>query len=62
VKFFIYQDAADADEGFRLTKLKKGSVLAEDDSYKNQHVTTALGYWADYVLDYENEGSVLKLS
>jgi PBSX family phage terminase large subunit len=44
-RLFIYKEAAAADEGFRLTKLKKGSVFQEDDSYENQHVTTAIGYW-----------------
>jgi hypothetical protein len=62
VNFYVYADAADADEGFRLTKLKKGSGLVEDDSFSKQHVTTAIGYWADYVLEYEGEGSILKLS
>jgi hypothetical protein len=48
VRLYIYKEAADADEGFRLTKLKKGSGLVEDDSYRNQHVTTAIGYGVDY--------------
>lgn len=61
VKLFIYQAASEADEGFRLTKLKKGSALAEDDSYKNQHVTTAIGYWVDYVLEFENEEAKIQL-
>lgn len=42
---FIYQDARDADKGFRLTKLKKGAELVEDDSMREQHVTTAITYW-----------------
>lgn len=45
VNFFIYQDAKDADKGLRLTKLKKGAELVEDDSLREQHVTTAIGYW-----------------
>lgn len=52
VRLYIYQEAADADEGFRLTKLRKGSGLAEDDSYRNQHVTTAIGYAVDYEAEY----------
>lgn len=32
------------DEGFRLTKLKRGSSYIEDDSLRSQHVTTAVGY------------------
>ena len=47
----LYKGAKAADEGFRLTKLKKGSGLIEDDSLKQQHVTTAIGYWVVYVLE-----------
>lgn len=61
VRFYIYKDALDADEGFRLTKLKKGSGLIEDDSFAKQHVTTAIGYWVDYALEYDGEGSVIKI-
>lgn len=45
VNFFIYAEAKDADKGFRLTKLKKGAELIEDDSMREQHVTTAITYW-----------------
>lgn len=45
VSLFIYLDAKDADKGFRLTKLKKGAELVEDDSMREQHVTTAITYW-----------------
>lgn len=45
VCFFNYLDAKDADKGFRLTKLKKGAELIEDDSMREQHVTTAITYW-----------------
>ena len=45
VSFYVYQSAKDADEGLRLTKLKQGASYIEDDSYRLQHVTTALGYW-----------------
>jgi hypothetical protein len=31
-------------EGLKYTKLRDGSDIIEDDSYKFQHVTTALGY------------------
>jgi hypothetical protein len=61
VRLYVYKGAADADEGFRLTKLKKGSRLQEDDSFRCQHVTTAIGYWCDYILEYENESSTIKL-
>lgn len=52
VGLIIYKEAADADEGFRLTKLKKGSGLIEDDSFEKQHVTTAIGYAVDYEQEY----------
>lgn len=45
VSLFIYLDAKDADKGFRLTKLKKGAELVEDDTMREQHVTTAITYW-----------------
>lgn len=41
----IYRDASTADQGFRLTKLKKGSNYIEDDSDEFQHVTTAITYY-----------------
>jgi hypothetical protein len=55
VGFYIYSEAYDADEGFRLTKLKKGSGLIEDDGplCPWQHCTTAIGYAVDYVEEYE---------
>lgn len=62
VGFFVYQEAADTDEGFRLTKLKKGSGLVEDDSYRNQHVTTAIGYAVDYVEEYETGGAKITIT
>lgn len=60
-RFFIYKEAADADEGFRLTKLKKGSVFQEDDSFAKQHVTTAAGYWVVYVDEYGTEATVIRV-
>lgn len=58
VKLYIYKEAADADEGFRLTKLKKGSGLVEDDSLRTQHVSSsAIGYAIDYVEEYESSGA-----
>jgi len=45
-KFTIYKDAEDAAKGFRLAKLVEGANLKEDDSLREQHVTTAIGYWA----------------
>lgn len=43
-KLFVYKDAPTADEGFRLSKLKKGAQYTEDDSDRFQHITTAIGY------------------
>jgi hypothetical protein len=45
-RFFIYKDAKDLAKGFRLTQLKKDARLIEDDSLREQHITTAAGYWA----------------
>ena len=50
VQSSIYKEAEAADEGFRLTKLKKGAGIVEDDTLKQQHVTTAIGYWKTYIL------------
>lgn len=47
-RMYIYKDAKDVDNGFRLAKYKKGAQLIEDDSLKEQHVTTAVGYYAHY--------------
>ena len=48
VRLFIYKQAQDAAKGFRLTQYKCGSSLVEDDTLREQHVTTAIGYWIDY--------------
>lgn len=45
VRFYVYKEAENLDEGFRLTKLKKGSQYIEDDSFEFQHITTAATYW-----------------
>jgi len=44
IRFYIYKDAEEADEGFRLTKLLPRSNYVEDDSFKFQHITTSCGY------------------
>lgn len=54
VQLYIYKDAEEADDGMRLTKLKKGGNYLEDDSLRQQHVTTALGYWIVYTSDKSN--------
>lgn len=57
IQLYIYKDAEIADEGFRLTKLKKGGNYIEDDSLSQQHVTTAIGYWIDYLIEYESNNT-----
>lgn len=60
-RLFVYKDAPTADEGLRLTALKKGANYIEDDSKNYQHITTGIGY---SVVEYqkrkesENEYSV----
>lgn len=49
VKLFVYPKAKTLDEGFRLTKLKRGANYLEDDSDYFQHCTTAIGYGIYYV-------------
>ena len=44
VRLFVYKEAPTADEGFRLTKLKKNAGYLEDDSKSYQHIGTAIGY------------------
>lgn len=44
VRTTVYRGCKVSDEGFRLTKLKKGGDYIEDDSKYYQHVTTAIGY------------------
>lgn len=53
VNFFVYADCGWIDEGLRLTAPVKGSGTIEDDKLPQQHVTTAIGYWCDY-LQYKN--------
>lgn len=43
-RLFVYKDAPTADEGLRLTALKKGASYIENDSKAYQHITTAIGY------------------
>lgn len=59
VRFYVYKDAKALDEGLRLTKLKKGAHLVEDDSFRLQHVTTAVGYWLCYIDSYGDESETV---
>lgn len=57
-RLFIYRDAPTADEGFRLTKLRKGSQYLEDDSIRSQHITTAIGY----AICYDEKNNISSLN
>lgn len=52
VRLFVYRKAKMLDQGWRLTKLKKGGTYIEDDSKEYQHVTTAAGY--GIVFEFKN--------
>lgn len=51
IRFYIYKGCEWVDEGFRLTEPKKGADNIEDDSLQQQHVTTAITYWIDYLVN-----------
>jgi hypothetical protein len=51
VRLYVYKEAAKVDEGFRLTKIKKGSSYQEDDNNDYQHIVSAIGY---YIYYYKN--------
>lgn len=52
-RLFVYRGAPTADEGLRLTALKKGATVLEDDSKAYQHITTAIGYGLCSVSDMQ---------
>ena len=61
VRCQFYVGCPIGDKGMRLTKLKKGSQIQEDDSKEYQHVTTAVGYGIYATLrgaDSKPQGSV----
>ncbi len=43
-RLFIYKKAKTAHLGMRTTRLKKGANFVEDDTAREQHITTAIGY------------------
>ena len=43
-RLFIYKKAKIAHLGMRTTRLKKGANYIEDDTKREQHITTAIGY------------------
>lgn len=51
IRFYLYKGCDWVDEGFRLTQPKKGADNVEDDTLKQQHVTTAITYWIDYLIN-----------
>lgn len=44
-RLLVYEDAKDVAKGFKLTKLVEGANLKEDDNLREQHITTACGYY-----------------
>lgn len=53
-RLFVYKDAPTANEGMKLTALKKGADYIEDDSPSYQHITTAIGYGVVYDTNKSN--------
>jgi hypothetical protein len=51
VRWSQYLGTEWVEDGFKLTTFKKGASLIEDDSIPEQHVTTAVGYWVDFILN-----------
>ena len=51
IRLALYKGTDWIDEGFRLTEPKKGADNVEDDSLPQQHVTTAITYWIDYIIN-----------
>ena len=49
-RFYLYKGCEWIDEGFRLTEPKKGADNVENDTLEQQHVTTAITYWIDYLM------------
>jgi hypothetical protein len=48
-RFYVYKDAEEADEGFRLSKLLPKSNYVEDDTFRYQHITTSCGYYCSFL-------------
>jgi hypothetical protein len=42
---YLYKEAKQACKGFRLVQYKEGAKLIEDQSLKEQDITTSIGYW-----------------
>lgn len=55
-RLFLYRNCETVDEGLRMTKLKKGASYLEDDSFRAQHVTTALGYAIVFIINQKDRG------
>jgi hypothetical protein len=55
IRLYVYDKWLD--EGFRLTQMKKGADMVEDDSLPQQHATTAIGYMIDFDNLTQNTGS-----
>lgn len=57
IRFAVYKGCDWIDEGFRLTEPKKGADNVEDDSLPQQHVTTAITYWIDFIINLGNRSN-----
>jgi hypothetical protein len=57
IRFHLYKGCDFVDEGFRLTEPKKGADNVEDDTLESQHVTTAITYWIDYIINRLNNNT-----
>lgn len=55
VNLFVHFPCKGLNDGLKYTKLREGSDIIEDDSYKYQHVTTALGYAIVRLLGSQSE-------
>lgn len=53
-RLFVYENCKGLHDGLRLTALKAGASYIEDDSFRNQHCTTALGYFVVYKTHHKN--------
>lgn len=54
IRLKLYQGCERTSKGFKLTQLKTSGSLIEDDSLPEQHITTAVGYWVDFVVNRES--------
>ena len=51
IRFYVYKGVEWIDTGFRLTEPKKGADNVEDDTLPQQHATSAVAYWIDFIIN-----------